>query len=297
MIDPELARRHASMPAAWQTVRAGQAAAPEFGERTVETSVRRKRGALLLAAAAAIAGATVLVLLAVGVLPRASGPAVHKASTRPPVRHASAKRARPRAQLTPSAPARPPDVTKRRIARPTAVAPPATAKTGAPIATTTTPPARAKSHVQPRRRAAPPAAFAPPASAKAGAPAAAGTTPAAQAKSHVRPHRRPQPRAHKSVAPFTPRPETFVWTSVPGATEYHIAFFKGDRTILVRRTRTARLTVPGKWRYAGKAETFAPGRYRWYVWFARGRQSGGLVAISTIVIRRGGPHSHRARHP
>jgi hypothetical protein len=341
MIDPELARRRALMPAVWKTVQVAQAAALEAPDVDVDVDVdaagaacRRTRW-WLLPAAAAVVGGGLLVLLSVGLFSSDSRvAAVPTAPAKPPVGHASAKRVSSRPPVRPPATARP-DVAERRVAQPAAAAPPATAKAAAPAPTAASR-RPAKPHVQPqpqpraaKRRVARRAAVAPPATAKAAAPAARTATSRAPAKPHVQPQRRaakprvvrpavvaPPATAKKAapaepsqaprspvkprkselvaagaaaaprVAPFTSGPRTFVWTSVPGATEYHVAFFKGGRAILVRRTRSARLTVPGSWRYAGKVETLSPGRYRWYVWFARGRQSTGTVVNSTIVIGR-----------
>lgn len=347
MIDPELARRHALMPAVWETLQAAQAAAREasgLDEGAAGAPRPRKRRWLLLAAAAAVAGGGALVLLSAGVFSSDSRVAgVPTPSMKPPVGHVSAERVRSRGRVPPPA-AR--TATSRRSAKPHALpqpraakrrgvgpaaAPHATAKAAAPAARTATSRAPAKAHVQPQPRAAKRRAArratATHATAKAARPAARTATP--RAKPHVQPQRRAaKPRvvrpavvappasaktavpaapsqtsrsgakppswtlvaagaaAAPRVAPFTPGPKTFVWTSVPGATEYHVALFKGSRAILVRRTRSARLTVPGSWHYAGKVETLAPGRYHWYVWFVRGGQSTGTVVSSTIVIER-----------
>lgn len=293
MIDPELARRHALMPAVWETVRLAQEAArqaPEPDDR-IARAVRGRRGRwLLVAAAAAIAGAGVLA--AVGAFRHASSPATRTAATGPPHGQASAKRVRSGAPSAPPVSARlsPP---KRHVAPPAAGAPPASARAATPTAPTATPRARTKptAHPEQRRAPTPPlaqrAAAAPPATAKTSPPAAAERPAAAKATATpTQPHRRPRPEARKAVAPFTPRPQTLVWKSVPGATGYTVAVFKGSREILVRRTRATHLTVPRSWRYSGTVETLAPGRYQWWVWFARGRQSSGIVVRSTLVISR-----------
>ena len=183
---------------------------------------------------------------------------------------------------------------KRRVPRPAVAALPVTAKTAVPGAPTETSRASTKPRLQqpqPQRHAAKrrvtrPAVAAPPVTAKKAARAAPTESPPGSAKTRTWPLVGAGAAAAARVMRFTPGPKTFVWTNVSGATEYHVDVFKGSRAILVRRTRTARLTVPGSWRYAGSVETLAPGRYHWYIWFARGRQSTGTVVSSTILIKR-----------
>src|SRR5262249_55233993 len=111
MIDPELARRHASMQPVWDTLNAAEEAepeAPEHRDRVVGTVRRRKPRRLLLAAAAVVAGAGALVPLTLVKFSddsrRAAAPT---APSKPFVGYASTKQVRPRPQVSRSAPARP----------------------------------------------------------------------------------------------------------------------------------------------------------------------------------------------
>ena len=71
------------------------------------------------------------------------------------------------------------------------------------------------------------------------------------------PVRKPVPSGKRTLPRFRPT-RTFAWVSQAGAAYYQVAFFRNGRRFYQRRTRSARVTVPRRVR-------FAPGEYRWTV--------------------------------
>ena len=71
------------------------------------------------------------------------------------------------------------------------------------------------------------------------------------------PVRKPVPSGKRTLPRFRPT-RTFAWVSQAGAAYYQVAFFRNGRRFYQRRTRSARVTVPRRVR-------FAPGDYRWTV--------------------------------
>lgn len=63
---------------------------------------------------------------------------------------------------------------------------------------------------------------------------------------------------------------------------YEVQFFRGSSRVFVKRVDTPRLTLPSRWRYAGRDQTLEPGVYRWYVWSLR-NGAGGLRDDKPVV--------------
>lgn len=120
------------------------------------------------------------------------------------------------------------------------------------------------------------------------APAAPVTTPAMSGRGEARPPgatpNRPPPQTARNrpatrssprrpPADRTSAVRTFAWAGVRGANHYRVEFFRHGSKILDARTRTSRLVLPTRWRYAGRRITLSPGRYRWRVHPAFGAPS------------------------
>ena len=69
-----------------------------------------------------------------------------------------------------------------------------------------------------------------------------------------RPARTPSSTAVGAFAPS----RTFAWAPTPGAEEYRVRFYRGDRVVLEGRVEQARLVLPHGF-------AFRPGAYRWTV--------------------------------
>jgi hypothetical protein len=85
-------------------------------------------------------------------------------------------------------------------------------------------------------------------------------------------------------------PATLLWTSVRRARYYNVQLFRGGRKILSAWPRDSRLTLPKRWRFAGRRYQLRRGHYRWYVWPGFGPRAreryGALIGRSSFVIAR-----------
>ena len=119
-----------------------------------------------------------------------------------------------------------------------------------------------------------------PAETGAAAPGIAPTKPPA---TDVAPKGEPAPTT-SSVRPRVPaKPEAgfvparvFAWGPVKQATRYRVRFYRGNRVVLTRTTRSARITLPESFK-------FAKGSYRWVVEPRTGRRYGKPVVDSTFT--------------
>ena len=86
-----------------------------------------------------------------------------------------------------------------------------------------------------------------------GAPAGRGGRPARNSRAGIRP---------------AVRPRRFAWAPAPGPeTGYHVELFRaGNRRCFRPTPEGPQLTVPARWKHAGKSRSLRPGEYRWYVW-------------------------------
>lgn len=84
-------------------------------------------------------------------------------------------------------------------------------------------------------------------------------------------------------------PLVLAWVAVAGARYYNVQLVRDGVKVLSSWPRAAKLRVGRTWRYAGKAQRLEPGRYRWYVWGARGTPErpryGRLLGSSSFVVR------------
>jgi hypothetical protein len=120
---------------------------------------------------------------------------------------------------------------------------------------------RASADAQPARvrgeqRSASPSSASATAPARRSAPRSAQTAPARRSA----PRRAAAPRSARAAV------RTFVWVPVRGADAYEVQFFRGSRRVVLTRTTTPKLLLPGRSRGPGGRPALAPGVYRWYVW-------------------------------
>jgi hypothetical protein len=60
-------------------------------------------------------------------------------------------------------------------------------------------------------------------------------------------------------------PHSFAWIRVPRATYYLLRIYRGPRLIFSAEPTANRIVLPGSWRFAGRTQRLAGGRYRWSV--------------------------------
>ena len=75
-----------------------------------------------------------------------------------------------------------------------------------------------------------------------------------------------------------------IWTQIRGARFYNVQLFKGNRKILSRWPRNARLSLPLRWTYEKHHYTLTSGTYRWYVWPAMGARYGAPEGQSSFRV-------------
>lgn len=79
------------------------------------------------------------------------------------------------------------------------------------------------------------------------------------------------------------------WAASRGAPYYNVQIFRGSHKVLSTWPKRARLRLTRSWKYAGKPQRLAPGRYRWYVWPGKGAlkaaRYGPLLGGNTFVVR------------
>ncbi|HET9673630.1 MAG TPA: hypothetical protein VFP31_02390 [Gaiellaceae bacterium] len=116
--------------------------------------------------------------------------------------------------------------------------------------------------------------------APAAPPATTAPEPEPQATPKPKPKPKPKPatpaRPKKTKAAFVPA-RIFAWGPVKGATSYRVRFYRGDRVILQRTTKTARIELP-------RSFAFAKGSYRWIVEPKTGAKYGNAVVDSKFTI-------------
>jgi hypothetical protein len=114
------------------------------------------------------------------------------------------------------------------------------------------------------------------------APAAPPATTAPEPESKPTPKPKPKPRTTaparptKTRATFAPA-RIFAWGPVKGATSYRVRFLRGDRVVLQKTTKTARIELP-------RGFAFAKGSYRWIVEPKTGAEYGDAVVDSKFTI-------------
>ena len=118
----------------------------------------------------------------------------------------------------------------------------------------------------------------------------ADETPAADPTAELQPRTKgaPAPR-NPTPAPApatkTPVPRRFAWAPVAGADAYRVEIFLAEARVFSAISKTAQLTVPGRWRLGGKLHTLTAGEYRWYVWpITSGRRSQNAVVQATLTV-------------
>lgn len=99
-----------------------------------------------------------------------------------------------------------------------------------------------------------------------------------------------QPALYRPEAGAAVRaPLVLAWKAAAGASYYNVQLHRNGIKVLTSWPKAATLRIGRTWRYAGKVQRLEPGRYRWYVWGARGTrakpQYGKLLGSSTFVVK------------
>jgi hypothetical protein len=83
-------------------------------------------------------------------------------------------------------------------------------------------------------------------------------------------------------------PVKFAWDA-SGAKFYNLQLLRDGVKLLSAWPKAATFVLGSTWRYAGKTQELVPGKYRWYVWGARGTrerpQYGRPLGTSTFVVK------------
>jgi len=85
--------------------------------------------------------------------------------------------------------------------------------------------------------------------------------------------------------PFRATDRRFAWAPIPGASGYHVEFFRSSSRVFAKQTTGPYLTVPGQWTINGSRRSLRPGTYRWYVWpIVAGKRQSQAVVQATVSI-------------
>ena len=81
----------------------------------------------------------------------------------------------------------------------------------------------------------------------------------------------PRPPLYRPAPGAVVRPPlVFAWDAVESARFYNVQLLRGGVKVLSAWPSRPTLRLGRTWRYLGKEQTLAPGRYRWFVWAAMG---------------------------
>jgi hypothetical protein len=101
------------------------------------------------------------------------------------------------------------------------------------------------------------------------------------------PRSRPRPQRSVPSGAVAVRPieRRFAWAPVPGASRYHIEFFRGNTRVFAGASTRPEITIPARWTWDGTIRSFRQGEYRWYVWpvGASGRQQRAIVQTTLTI--------------
>lgn len=88
-----------------------------------------------------------------------------------------------------------------------------------------------------------------------------------------------------TTAPSRPVERRFVWAPTPGASAYHVEFFRDSHRVFVQDTRSPAVVVPRHWTYAGERRSLTSGRYTWYVWpVVSGKRAAAATVQASVSI-------------
>lgn len=86
-------------------------------------------------------------------------------------------------------------------------------------------------------------------------------------------------------------PVTLAWQAVPGATFYNLQLYRNGVKVLSVWPNRPTFRLGRTWRFAGRVQQLAPGRYVWHLWPAKGTlerpRFGARLGSSTFVVRGG----------
>ena len=100
----------------------------------------------------------------------------------------------------------------------------------------------------------------------------------------------PRPPLYRPAAGAAVRPPlVLAWDRVAGARFYNVQLLRGGVKVLSAWPDRATLRVPRLWRYLARRQALESGRYRWFVWAARGTRAqpryGRPLGSSTFTVR------------
>ena len=101
------------------------------------------------------------------------------------------------------------------------------------------------------------------------------------------PPRTSSPRSARlsTKKPFRPSVRKFAWAPAPGASGYHVEFFRGPDRVFATDTSRPSVTVPARWTSGGRTLSLRAGAYGWYVWpVVDGLRQSRAVVQTTISI-------------
>jgi hypothetical protein len=100
----------------------------------------------------------------------------------------------------------------------------------------------------------------------------------------------PRPPLYRPAAGATVRAPPLLAWDANGSRFYNVQVLRDGAKVLSAWPRVTRLQLHATWRYAGKTYSLEPGRYRWYVWGAKGTrerpQYGRPLGTSAFVVKR-----------
>jgi len=66
---------------------------------------------------------------------------------------------------------------------------------------------------------------------------------------------------------------------------YHVELFRGPTKIFESDPKSATVTIPARWTFAGRSQSLEPGDYRWYVWpLVTGRRTAAATVQAKLVV-------------
>jgi len=95
----------------------------------------------------------------------------------------------------------------------------------------------------------------------------------------------PQPAPVRPRPASKPSPQRFAWAPTAGASAYHVELFLDSSRVFEADTKGPTLTIPARWKFAGRTRSLQPADYRWYVWpVLSGQRAAEAIVQATLTI-------------